>query len=127
MIRAENLTKRFGSRLAVDHLNFEIPKGQVVGFLGPNGAGKTTTMRLLTAFLPADEGRAELMGRDVAEDSLAVRRSLGYLPENNPLYDDLEVTDSLHFTGRLRGLADVSDRSSSVWERHGFLRRARCS
>ena len=62
MILARNLTKRFGDRTAVDHVSFDIPKGQVVGFLGPNGAGKTTTMRLLTAYLPADEGRAELAG-----------------------------------------------------------------
>lgn len=114
MIRAENLTKRFGSQTAVDHLNFEIPKGQAVGFLGPNGAGKTTTMRLLTAFLPADEGRAQLMGEDVAENSMAVRRRLGYLPENNPLYDDLELTDHLHFTGKLRGLTEPGHRMARV-------------
>lgn len=114
MIRAENLTKSFAGRLAVDHLNFEIPRGQVVGFLGPNGAGKTTTMRLLTAFLPADEGRSELMGMDVSQNALAVRRRLGYLPEDNPLYDDCEVTDSLHFAGKLRGLSDDADRLARV-------------
>lgn len=114
MIRAENLTKRFADRVVVDHLNFEIPRGQVVGFLGPNGAGKTTTMRLLTAYLPADEGRSELMGLEVSENALAVRRRLGYLPENNPLYDDCEVSDSLHFAGKLRGLNDAADRLNRV-------------
>src|SRR5579883_1250047 len=102
MIKAAGLTKRFGARAAVDDLSFEIPRGQIVGFLGPNGAGKTTTMRLLTGFLPADAGRAEVLGLDVASQGRAVRQRLGYLPENNPLYDDLEVVDSLRFCARLR-------------------------
>ncbi|MBI5208996.1 MAG: ATP-binding cassette domain-containing protein [Elusimicrobia bacterium] len=114
MIRAEGLTKRFGAITAVDRLAFEIPVGQVVGFLGPNGAGKTTTMRLLTAFLPPDEGKAVVMDLDVADHPLEVRRRLGYLPENNPLYDNLEVTDALHFVGRLRGLADRGPRTERV-------------
>ncbi len=114
MILAQNLTKRFGERVAVDHVCFDIPQGQVVGFLGPNGAGKTTTMRLLTAYLPTDEGRAELAGIDVVQDPLAARRCLGYLPEDNPLIEDLEVTDYLHFTGRLRGLTDERRRAERV-------------
>ena len=80
MILANGLTKRFGAHAAVDGLSFEIPRGQIVGFLGPNGAGKTTTMRLLTGFLPADEGRAEVLGLDVASEGRAVREKLGYLP-----------------------------------------------
>ncbi|MBI5240165.1 MAG: ATP-binding cassette domain-containing protein [Elusimicrobia bacterium] len=114
MILAKDLTKRFGGRTAVDRVSFEIPQGQVVGFLGPNGAGKTTTMRLLTAYLPADEGRAELAGIDVSEDPLAVRRRLGYLPEDNPLWEDLELTEALHFAGRLRGLGDGAQRAARV-------------
>jgi ABC-2 type transport system ATP-binding protein len=114
MIAARDLTKRFGTRTAVDRVSFEIPQGQVVGFLGPNGAGKTTTMRLLTAYLPADEGRAELAGLDVAEHPLAVRRRLGYLPEDNPLWEDLELTEALHFAGRLRGLGDDAARAARV-------------
>ena len=114
MILAQNLTKRFGERVAVDHVSFDIPPGQVVGFLGPNGAGKTTTMRLLTAYLPADEGRAELAGLRVEEDPLAARRRLGYLAEDNPLIENLEVTDYLHFIGRLRGLTDPRRRSERV-------------
>ncbi len=114
MITAVNLTKRFGERVAVDHVSFDIPRGQVVGFLGPNGAGKTTTMRLLTAYLGADEGRAELAGLSVADKPLEVRRRLGYLPEDNPLWDDLELTETLHFFGRLRGLADDAARAARV-------------
>lgn len=114
MISVANLVKRFGSTVAVDGVTFEIPKGQVVGFLGPNGAGKTTTMRVLTGYLPPDEGEARLLGRDLAEESLDVRRRLGYLPENNPLPDDVEVTDYLHYIGTLRGLHDASARMARV-------------
>jgi ABC-2 type transport system ATP-binding protein len=114
MIQAIDLTKRFGNKAAVDRLNFEIPKGQVVGFLGPNGAGKTTTMRLLTGYLPADEGRAVVLDKDVAEDSMAVRRRTGYLPENNPLYEDLDVVDTLHYSARLRGIEDLEERVRRV-------------
>ncbi len=114
MISVSNLTKKFGSTIAVDGISFEIPQGQVVGFLGPNGAGKTTTMRLLTGFLPADEGSAQVLGHDALTQSIDVRRKLGYLPENNPLPDDIEVTDYLHFIGRLRGLHDDAERLSRV-------------
>ncbi len=114
MIRAFDLTKRYASLTAVDKISFEIPRGQVVGFLGPNGAGKTTTMRLLTAYLPASAGRCEVMGHDVAEEPLAVRRSIGYLPENNPLYEDFEVTDTLHYVGKLRGMTDPARRMERV-------------
>jgi ABC-2 type transport system ATP-binding protein len=104
MIRAAGLTKRFGSRAAVDGISFEIQRGQIAGFLGPNGAGKTTTMRLLAGYLPPDAGRAEILGLDAAESPLEARARLGYLPENNPLYADLEVVDSLRFCARLRGM-----------------------
>ncbi len=114
MIRVNRLTKKFGLTVAVDGIDFEIPKGQVVGFLGPNGAGKTTTMRLLTGYLPPDEGEATLMGHDLRTDSLEIRRHLGYLPENNPLPDDIEITDFLHFVGRLRGLHDLEHRMTRV-------------
>jgi ABC-2 type transport system ATP-binding protein len=114
MISVTGLTKRFGATLAVDNVSFEIPKGQVVGFLGPNGAGKTTTMRLLTGYLPPDDGSAKLMGINLLSQSLEIRRRLGYLPENNPLPDDIEVTEYLHFVGRLRGLHDAADRAARV-------------
>jgi ABC-2 type transport system ATP-binding protein len=114
MISVTNLTKRFGTTLAVDGVTFDIPKGQVVGFLGPNGAGKTTTMRLLTGYLPPDDGAAHLAGINLISQSIDIRRRLGYLPENNPLPDDVEVTDYLHFVGKLRGLHDAGDRRVRV-------------
>src|ERR1041385_6740721 len=114
MIHVKNLTKRFGATVAVDGVSFEMPQGRVVGFLGPNGAGKSTTMRLLTGYLPPDDGEAELMGMDLIDDSLAIRKRIGYIPENNPLPDDIETTDYLHFIGRLRGLKDPADRMVRV-------------
>ena len=114
MITVNNLTKKIGSTVAVDGVSFEIPQGQVVGFLGPNGAGKTTTMRLLTGYLPPDDGQAKLLGLDLADHSLEIRRKLGYLPENNPLPDDFEVTEYLHYIGSLRGLDHEADRLNRV-------------
>jgi ABC-2 type transport system ATP-binding protein len=103
-LKAQGLSKFFGGAAAVSDLGFEVSVGEAVGFLGPNGAGKTTTMRMLTGFLPPDAGSAQVLGVDVAERPLEARRLLGYLPEDNPLYEDLEVTDCLHFSGRLRGM-----------------------
>lgn len=114
MIEVKNLTKRFGDVTAVDSVSFSVPRGQVVGFLGPNGAGKTTTMRLLTGYLPPDDGEASLVGYNLSENSLEIRRRIGYLPENNPLPEDLEVTEFLHFIGILRGLHDPDDRMRKV-------------
>ena len=105
MIEACELTKRFGSRTAVDRLNFTIAAGETVGFLGPNGAGKSTTMRLLTGFIGPTAGSARINGFDVAEHPLEVRRSLGYLPESNPLYRDMRVRAFLFYRARLKGLA----------------------
>ncbi len=114
MITVQNLVKRFGATAAVDGVSFSVPQGQLVGFLGPNGAGKTTTMRLLTGYLSPDDGGAQLLGRDLKTDSLEIRKRLGYLPENNPLPDDIEVTDYLHLVGRLRGLHDADKRLQRV-------------
>jgi len=114
MISVDGLTKKFGSTVAVDGICFEIPQGQLVGFLGPNGAGKTTTLRLLTGYLPLDGGQAKLMGLDLENHSLEIRRRLGFLPENNPLPDDIEVTEYLHFVGRLRGIKNNNDRFNAV-------------
>ena len=102
MIEVENLTKRFGNTLAVDNVSLRVNKGEVLGLLGPNGAGKTTTMRILTCYLSADSGRATIAGKNVFEQSLDVRRSLGYLPENNPLYTDMGVVDYLKFIAQIR-------------------------
>jgi ABC-2 type transport system ATP-binding protein len=102
VINVSQLTKAYGSHLAVDHISFEVPKGQVVGFLGPNGAGKSTTIRMLTCYLPPTSGGATLNGFDIFKQSEQVRASLGYLPESTPLYTEMRVEEYLDFRGRLR-------------------------
>ncbi len=101
MIEVENLVKWYGQTLAVDNLNFTIPRGQIVGFLGPNGAGKTTTLRMLTGYLPPTSGRVTLDGHDVLTDSLRARAKIGYLPESTPLYPEMRVEEYLHYRGKL--------------------------
>ena len=105
MIRIENLTKTFGLKKAVDDLSFSVERGEVLGFLGPNGAGKSTTMRMITGFLPPTAGRISIGGHDVAEDGLAAKRLIGYLPENAASYPDMSVEGFLGFAAELRGLA----------------------
>lgn len=102
MIEVQNLVKWYGPTLAVDDLNFSIPHGQIVGFLGPNGAGKSTTLRILTGYLPATSGSVSIDGHDVGDDSLAVRRMVGYLPENTPLYPEMRVEEYLDYRGKLQ-------------------------
>lgn len=104
MITVEDVTKRFGPLVAVDRLGFRIDRGEVVGFLGPNGAGKTTTMRMLTGTLQPDAGRVLFDGRSIGEDPAATKRRIGYLPESNPLYEEMLAAEFLEFAGRLRGL-----------------------
>jgi ABC-2 type transport system ATP-binding protein len=104
MIEVRNLTKRYGQVVAVNDISFQISRGEVVGFLGPNGAGKTTTMRMVTGFLGADSGEIRIDGRPLAADPQAAKRKIGYLPENNPLYEDLTVREYLDFVGEMRGL-----------------------
>jgi ABC-2 type transport system ATP-binding protein len=105
VIEVRHLTKHFGATVAVKDVSFDVSKGEVLGFLGPNGAGKSTTMRVLTGYIPPTEGTARIAGHDVLEDSLAVRRRIGYLPENAPLYGDMEVIDFLRFVSDVRGIA----------------------
>jgi ABC-2 type transport system ATP-binding protein len=104
MIKVQGLTKRYARHVAVDHISFEVGKGQIVGFLGPNGAGKTTTMRMLTCFMPPTEGSAEVAGFDVVEKPMEVKRRIGYLPETPPLYPEMEVAEYLDFVARIKGL-----------------------
>src|ERR1700674_4215589 len=104
MITVKELTKRYARNTAVDHISFEVKKGQIVGFLGPNGAGKTTTMRVLTCFLPPTSGTAQVAGFDVLEQPMEVKRRIGYLPEPPPLYPEMEVIEYLEFVGRLKGV-----------------------
>jgi ABC-2 type transport system ATP-binding protein len=104
MIEAEKLTKYFQKVAAIEDVSFTVEKGEIVGFLGPNGAGKTTTMRILTGFLPPSSGTARVAGYDILTDSLQVRRRIGYLPENVPLYTDMKVADYLEFVAEVKGL-----------------------
>jgi ABC-2 type transport system ATP-binding protein len=102
MISTQNVTKYFGGFQALKDVSFEINKGEIVGFLGQNGAGKTTLMRILTSYLPATSGKVEIGGKDVAENSLAVRRKIGYLPETPPLYSNMSVKDYLRFAAQMK-------------------------
>ncbi|MES2572038.1 MAG: ATP-binding cassette domain-containing protein [Verrucomicrobiota bacterium] len=118
MIKVVNLTKRFAGITAINNLNFEVERGEIVGFLGPNGAGKSTTMKILTSYLPATSGRASIAGYDVFEQSLEARRHLGYLPENTPLYQDMRVNEYLRYRANLKGVASgkVKERVGDVIE-----------
>ncbi len=102
MIEVSQLTKRYRDLVAVDGLSFTVGKGEIVGFLGPNGAGKSTTMRILTGFIPATEGTVKVAGFDVFEQSLEVKRRIGYLPENPPIYDAMTARAYLRFCAELK-------------------------
>src|SRR6202030_199208 len=119
MITVTDLTKRYARHTAVDHISFEVHKGQIVGFLGPNGAGKTTTMRMLTCFLPPTAGTATVAGFDVLEEPMEVKKRIGYLPETPPLYPEMRTGEYLEFVGRLKGIAkaDLAKRVDYVCER----------
>ncbi|MBZ0204453.1 MAG: ABC transporter ATP-binding protein [Ignavibacteria bacterium] len=103
-IKVNNLTKYYGNNLAVDNISFEAKKGEILGFLGPNGAGKSTTMKIITTYLPPTSGTVSVDGFDVEEKSLDVRKKLGYLPELNPLYYDMNVVDYLDYIAALDGI-----------------------
>ena len=116
MIEVEDLRKNYGAFRALRGVDFTVDKGEILGFLGPNGAGKTTTMKILTGFLNPTAGKAVVAGHNVLEDSVAVRRRIGYLPEHTPLYEDMTVKEYLRFCGRLRSMggAHLSDRITRV-------------
>lgn len=104
-IRIENLTKKFGGQRAVDNISFEVKTGEILGFLGPNGAGKTTTMRMITNFITPSEGNIEVGGKSMDHSSEDIKKHIGYLPENNPLYHDMPVIDYLEFVAGLQGIS----------------------
>lgn len=104
MIEVANLTKRYAGRTAVRNISFNVARGEIVGLLGPNGAGKSTTMRILSCFMPATSGTVRVAGFDVFHQSDEVRRRIGYMPENNPLYPEMRVKEYLKFRARLKGL-----------------------
>lgn len=116
MIEVKDLTKKFGEVKAVDNISFKIEKGEIVGFLGPNGAGKTTTMRILTGFWPATSGEVKIAGFDIFENPLEVRKRIGYLPENTPLYEEMKVAEFLNYSGAMK---DIS--SEKIKERIDYV------
>jgi len=103
-IIVENLTKKYGTQKAVDNISFRVKTGEVLGFLGPNGAGKTTTMKAITTFLIPDDGNITIGNLNVYDNQEEVKKRIGYLPENNPLYEDMPVIDYLHFVARIEGV-----------------------
>jgi ABC-2 type transport system ATP-binding protein len=119
MITVNELTKKYARTTAVDHISFDIQKGQIVGFLGPNGAGKTTTMRMLTCFMPPTSGNATVAGFDVLEEPMEVKKRIGYLPETPPLYPEMRTSEYLAFVGSLKGLSgtQLKERVDYVSER----------
>jgi ABC-2 type transport system ATP-binding protein len=116
MIQVEGLSKNYGSRRAIENLNFNAEKGEILGFLGPNGAGKTTTMRILTGFMPPTSGTARVAGYDVVDQSLEVRRRVGYVPETIPLYPDMVVYEYLKFMADLRHLPNSDETVETALE-----------
>ncbi len=113
MIQVEGLSKRFGERMAIENVSFEVAGGEILGFLGPNGAGKTTTMRILTGYLAPSAGRATVDGFDVLQEPMKVKARVGYLPEFPPLYTELLVDEYLHYVAALKGVPS-GERSSAV-------------
>lgn len=121
-IKIQNLSKVYGTQKAVDNISFEINKGEIVGFLGPNGAGKSTTMKIMTGYIPATEGTAEINGFDVKTNPMQVKQTIGYLPEHNPLYLDMYVREFLEFVGSMYGLSgkNLKNRIDDVIELVGL-------
>jgi len=125
MIDVSQLTKRYGRFVALDSISFSAQPGEILGFLGPNGAGKTTTMRILTGFMPPTSGHATVAGFDVVEQSLEMRRHVGYLPETVPLYRDMTVRGYLDFMAEIHGVKNRRQRVAEVLELVGMADRAR--
>jgi ABC-2 type transport system ATP-binding protein len=119
-ISVSQITKLYGTQKALNQVSFEVKKGEIVGFLGPNGAGKSTMMKILTCYMPANEGVAKVCGLDVNEASLEIRRKVGYLPEHNPLYLDMYVKEFLHFVGKLHQLGNIEAQVKNIIERTGL-------
>ncbi len=119
-VKVEQLTKVYGLQKALNGISFSAEPGRILGFLGPNGAGKSTTMKILSCFIPPTAGRASLGGFDVVEQAMEARRSLGYLPEHNPLYLDMYVKESLGFIAQVHGISNKADRLNEVIELTGL-------
>ena len=119
-IVVKEVTKQYGSQWALDHVSFEIPKGQIVGFLGPNGAGKSTMMKIITSFIPPSSGSIEVNGLDISDNSMETRRVIGYLPEHNPLYLEMYVREYLSFIAGIYQLGNVRSKVEAMIERVGL-------
>jgi len=124
MIKVNGLVKDYGARRALNSISFDANQGEIVGFLGPNGAGKTTTMRILTGYMPPTDGEIIVAGYDVVEESLEVRKRVGYLPETVPLYNDMTALDYLKFMAELRQIPDAEDRAYETLEQVDLQDRA---
>jgi ABC-2 type transport system ATP-binding protein len=124
MIQVNGLTKDYGARRAIANLTFDAEQGEIVGFLGPNGAGKTTTMRILSGYMPPTDGTAMVAGYDVVEESLEVRKRVGYLPETVPLYSDMTALDYLKFMADLRHIPNSRERAYQTLEQVNLSDRA---
>src|SRR5688572_9681837 len=126
MIEVHGLTKRYGEKLAIQDVTFDVQPGEILGFLGPNGAGKSTTMKILSGYMPATAGKASVAGYDVFSQSLEARRRIGYLPENVPLYLEMTVRAYLAFMAEIRGVprAQRGDRVATVMDQARVADRA---
>ena len=119
-IKIENISKLYGPQKALNEVSFEIGKGEIVGFLGPNGAGKSTMMKIITCYIPPSKGKALVCGLDVMEESLEVRKMVGYLPEHNPLYLDMYVKEYLRFIASIHKVKNKKDRVDEMIEKVGL-------
>ena len=124
MIQVEHLSKTYGTRVALNDVSFSVERGEVLGFLGPNGAGKTTAMRILTGYMPATSGRAQVAGFDVMKQSIEARRRIGYLPETVPLYPEMSVRGYLDFMAKIKGVDKRQVEVDRVMELVGVTPRA---
>lgn len=119
-IEVSNVSKSYGGTRAVDRINFQVPRGQILGFLGPNGAGKTTTMKILTCFIAPSDGTARVNGHDVFTNPVEVRQSVGYLPESNPLYTEMTALEYLEFSAEMRGVGGDTGKLKKVVDATGL-------
>ncbi len=119
-VKVEELTKIYGEQAAVDHISFDLKAGEILGFLGPNGAGKSTTMKMITGYLPASNGQIWVCDKSVAKDPIGVKRCIGYLPEHNPLYLDMYVTEYLYFVAKLQGIKNRKSRVEEMIAKTGL-------
>ena len=124
MIEVKDISKLYGEQRALDHVSLTVQPGEIVGLLGPNGAGKSTLMKILTCFIPPTEGEASVCGHSIYDDTLAVRRCIGYLPEHNPLYLDMYVREYLRFAAGLSGVKEKNRRADEMIELTGLTPEA---